>query len=241
MKTGGPVKRSTSAIAAAIRSTLAEWIAKGYADMGSSGDTLAVTRACDVNDGLCEDFAHAVSKKLKDVPSARIMGSDEMWQKGSDRDADLKKWKKRGAEFPPDIAPGTLIRELAWLHFWIYDAATGLHHDSEIPDGVKNPLMIPFFARDLAKARLRGYSRGSTKRRSIKRAPAPSGIRALQSAGDHIALSEKLKRDPLRMMQQAYLLLSERATGAQKRAYLKRAALLKMLVDEISTPTGAMR
>lgn len=136
---------SRKQIADAIRATLDEYV-RGK----------VVRCAFDVGSGSCEEFAGDVLEKLHGFSgwqvrerdgNAQSLGSEDLLE--DDGVADLAKWRRVGAHIPLRIERRELLSLLADPHVWIYDLETKLHHDAEMPNGVKNPLDLPFFARKM--------------------------------------------------------------------------------------------
>lgn len=71
-----------------------------------------------------------------------------------------------------------------------------------------------------------------------KSSPSAPGVAVVAGASRFIGDVEKAMRGslnaPIWSLEQAYLRLSTKEKGPRRRGYLKRAALLRMVLDEIS-------
>jgi hypothetical protein len=146
-------------LACAVRATLDEWMAHGYAVDGAEINSGAAAGGC------CSDFSAEVLSRLGDHAVADAMGlaelgldnlqvadPDDTIGRPFDRPLLARHWPR--IRPPGDLGWDDLDRlsEDAGFsgltHVWL--TMGGLHFDAEAPDGVENLFDLPFFRRVVA-------------------------------------------------------------------------------------------
>lgn len=107
----------------------------------------------DINNGLCEDFAMDLMKKLRGITTAAYELSDASYMTGDGGVADGKGWDWSVLKESLGILPpaGLTCEEVDQINFsgHVWVEVDGVHFDAEAPEGVRSFFELPIFKRKI--------------------------------------------------------------------------------------------
>lgn len=131
-----------SVISAAVKALRAEYIAAGRAPS-----------YFEINNGLCEDFAEELVKRLRAMHGRRedlfTVCNQNFFKTDDSENWDAALLKKHWTMAPPEHFTWELLNTVDFgYHVWL--TSGGRHYDAECPEGVDSFFDLPLFRRYLA-------------------------------------------------------------------------------------------
>jgi len=104
----------------------------------------------EINNGLCEDFAEEVVRRLGAehgaVPSLFSLGGEQLWKTDDSEDWDDALLSGYWRISPPEHFTWAMLNEVGFGgHVWV--TFERRHYDAECPDGVDSLFELPLFRR----------------------------------------------------------------------------------------------